>query len=236
MSPVPGQGTAAGRPGPEPGPATRRRGAQLEAALLDAAWLELTEVGYGAFTMEGVAARAGTSRAVLYRRWPNRPELAVAAIRQHTRLAAADIPDTGTLRGDVLALLRHVSALAGEIAGVVSFLIADHFNETGMSAAVLRERTLAGEPTAMQIVLDRAVARGEIDPDRLSPRIASLPLDLVRHDLIMNRSPVPDPALIEIVDRIFLPLLRAEPPDVTPTDIMRGSIPTATGSCSHAGR
>ena len=64
---------------------------------------------------------------------------------------------------------------------------------------------------AMQIVLDRAVARGEIDPGRLSPRIASLPLDLVRHDLIMNRSPVPDPALIEIVDRVFLPLLRGEP-------------------------
>lgn len=205
--------------GHKPGPVTRRRGAQLEAALLEAAWAELTAVGYGAFTMEGVAVRAGTSRAVLYRRWSNRPELAVAAIRQHTRLAAADIPDTGTLRGDVLALLRQVSARAGEIVGVFSFLIADHFDETGMSPAVLRERALAGEPTAMQIVLDRAVARGEIDPGRLSPRIASLPLDLVRHDLIMNRSPAPDSALIEIVDRIFLPLLGGEPPDATPTDI-----------------
>ncbi len=65
--------------------------------------------GYGAFTMAGVAVRAGTSRAVLYRRWSNRPELAIAAIRQHTRLAAADTPGTGTLRGDVLALLRHMA-------------------------------------------------------------------------------------------------------------------------------
>jgi len=198
--------------GRAPGPATRRRGTQLEAALLDAAWAELTEVGYSAFTMEGVATRAKTSRAVLYRRWSNRSSLAIAAIRRQTKLAVVDIPDTGTLRDDVLALLRHASARFGEVAGVFSFLIADHFNETGMSAAVLRERALAGEPTAWQIVLDRAVARGEIDPDVLSPRIASLPLDLVRHDVIMNRSSVPDKTLVEIVDRIFLPLVFADRP------------------------
>jgi AcrR family transcriptional regulator len=177
---------------------------------LEAAWVELTAVGYCAFTMEGVAARAKTSRAVLYRRWPNRPELAMAAIRQHTRLAAADIPDTGTLRGDVLALLRHVSARIGELAGVFSFLIAEYFDQTGLSPADLRERALAGQQTAMQVVLDRAVARGEIDADRVSPRIASLPLDLVRHDLIMNRSSVPEATLIEIVDDLFLPLLCAK--------------------------
>ncbi len=90
--------------------------------------------------------------------------------------------------------------------GVVSFLIADYFHEAGLPAAVLRERALAGEPTAMQIVLDRVVARGEIEADRLSPRIASLPLDLMRHDLIMNRSTVSDPTLIEIVDTLFLPV------------------------------
>ena len=64
-------------------PPTRRRGSKLEAALLQAAWDELTEAGYTAFTMEGVAARAKTSRAVLYRRWPNRPELVVAALHEH---------------------------------------------------------------------------------------------------------------------------------------------------------
>ena len=198
--------------GRAPGPATRRRGTQLEAALLDAAWAELTEVGYSAFTMEGVATRAKPSRAVLYRRWSHRSSLAIAAIRRQTKLAVVDIPDTGTLRDDVLALLRHASARFGEVAGVFSFLIADYYNETGMSAAVLRERALAGEPTAWQIVLDRAVARGEIDPDVLSPRIASLPLDLVRHDVIMNRSSVPDKTLVEIVDRIFLPLVFADRP------------------------
>ena len=84
-----------------------------------------------------------------------------------------------------------------------------------MSAAGVRERELTGEPTAMEILLDRAVARGEIDPGRLSPRIASLPLDLVRHDLIMNRAPAPDKTLVEIVDRIFLPLVLAGRPEQT---------------------
>ena len=210
---MPAKGTATGRAasGRKPGPPTRRRGARLETALLDAAWAELTAVGYSSFTMEGVATRAKTSRAVLYRRWSNRPELALAAIRHQTKLAAVDIPDTGTLRDDVLALLRHASGRVGEVAGVISFLIADYFDETGIPAAVLRERALAGEPTAMQIVLDRAVARGEIEAD-VSSRIASLPLDLVRHDVIMNRCPVPDEALVEIVDRLFLPLILAEQP------------------------
>ena len=64
----------------------------------------------------------------------------------------------------------------------------------------------------MAAIIQRAVERGEIDPGRLSPRIASLPLDLVRRDPIMNRAPVPDDTLVEIVDRLFLPLVLAGPP------------------------
>jgi AcrR family transcriptional regulator len=190
-----------------PGPATRRRGTKLEAAILEAAWDELTEVGYPGLTMEGVAARAKTSRAVLYRRWPNRPELVVAALGHHAAVAPIGVADTGTLRGDLLALLRHMSARVGEVAGVFSFLIADYFQQEGLSPAVLRERAVAGVPSEMALILERAVERGEVDPARLSPRIRSLPVDIVRHDLIMNQQPVPDSTLVEIVDKIFLPLV-----------------------------
>ena len=187
---------------------TRRRGSRLEAAILEAAWDELAEVGYAALTMEGVAARARTSRAVLYRRWPNRPELVVAALRHRTDFTSPEAFDTGTLRGDVLALLRHMSTRVGEIAGALSFLIAASFEEVGLTPAGLRERAVAGEPGTMEAILDRAAARGEIDPGRLSPRMASLPVDLVRHDLIMTLAPIPDSTLMEIVDKIFLPLVR----------------------------
>jgi AcrR family transcriptional regulator len=189
-------------------PTRRRRGAALEAALLEAAWDELRAVGYADFTLDGVAARAGTSRPVLARRWSTRAELVVAAIRHHTSLAAPDPPDTGTLRGDVLTLLRQMSASVGEVAAVLSFAIADYFHTTGLPPSDLRERAIANAPSTMAAIIQRAVERGEIDPARLTPRIASLPVDLVRHDLIMDQAPIPDETLIEIVDRIFTPLVR----------------------------
>jgi AcrR family transcriptional regulator len=199
--------------GQRPAPATRRRrGAELEAALLDAAWDELCAVGYPGFTLDGVAARAGTSRPVLARRWSNRTELVVAAIGRHAARTALDIPDTGTLREDVLALLRQWSASVSEVAGVLSFVFADYFDANGLAPSDLRERILVGTPSRMAAVIKRAVERGEIDPGRLSPRLASLPVDLVRHDVIMTRAPVPDETLTEIVDRLFLPLVLAERP------------------------
>jgi AcrR family transcriptional regulator len=189
-------------------PQLRRRGSRLEEALLQAAWDELVEVGYSALTMEGVAVRARTSRAVLYRRWSGRPQLVVAALQHHIGTDPFQVPDTGSLRDDLLAVLRHVSS-NGDMAGVLSFLIADSFNEFGISPAVLRQRALAGnENGGSALVIERAIARGEIDPGRLSPRVRSLPLDLVRHELMMTQAPVPDATLVEIVDEIFLPLVR----------------------------
>jgi AcrR family transcriptional regulator len=194
-------------------PPRRRRGAVLEAAVLEAAWDELRAVGYPAFTLDGVAARAGTSRPVLARRWSNRAELAAAAIRHHVTLETPEQqPDTGTVRGDVLAVLRKISAGVSEIAGVLTFVLSDYFNATGRPPAEARERAIASGGSVMAAIIDRAVERGEIDPRRLTPTIAALPVDLVRNYLIMNQSPVPDDILVEIVDRIFLPLVQARQP------------------------
>ena len=113
----------------------------------------------------------------------------------------------------MLALLRQMSASVSEIVGVLSFMFADYFDATGLSPSDLREQAITGIPSRMAAIIQRAVERGEIDPGRLSPRIASLPVDLVRHDLIMSREPVPEETLVEIVDRIFLPLVLADRPD-----------------------
>ena len=66
----------------------------------------------------------------------------------------------------------------------------------------------AGEPSALDEMLRRAAARGEIGPGEVSPRIAAVAVDLVRHDLIMNQAPMPDADLVAIVDDIYLPLVR----------------------------
>src|SRR5262249_38301928 len=93
-------------------------GEVLEAAILDATLAELAEVGYARLAMERIAARAHTSKASLYKRWPNRVELVVAALRHH-RGAADPAPDTGSLREDVLTLLRRGAALLDGLFGQV---------------------------------------------------------------------------------------------------------------------
>ena len=89
----------------------RRHGEERESAILDAAWAELVEVGYTRLTREAVAARAGTSKPVVYRRWPGRPELVLAACACGFP-ARATCP-TGTVRDpQVFALLMKQVARA----------------------------------------------------------------------------------------------------------------------------
>jgi AcrR family transcriptional regulator len=190
----------------QPGKARRRRGATLEAALLEAAWDELMAVGYASLTMEGVATRAHANKTVIYRRWSTRRELVMAALRHHK--TGKEVPNTGSLRGDVLALLRAISERNVELAGLISVLQADYYQETGLPPVALRERTPGGASEIMESLLRRAVDRGEIDAGRITPRIARLPIDLVHHDLTMTLAPMTEAALEEIVDTIFLPLLR----------------------------
>jgi len=190
--------------------ATRRRGATLEHALLDAAWEELQESGYPKLTMERVAERAGTSRAVIYRRWRNRSELVIAAMRYRQPVLSGSIPDTGALRGDTLAVLRRAAGRITEIGpdsviGMLGDLLGDDeaFDH-------IRDQLLRGGGEIMAGVLDRAAARGEIRHD-ISPRVARLPLDLLRHELILTRQPPSQQTLEEIVDDIFLPLVLRNP-------------------------
>ena len=103
----------------------RRRGEALEVALLEATWTELKEVGYTQISFDNVAKRAGTSKAVLYRRWPNRLELVRAALRFHRPLPPTFVPKTGSLRGDVLALLEHMTYGMNEIPDIVWGMVAD---------------------------------------------------------------------------------------------------------------
>lgn len=192
---------------------TRRRGAALEDALLDAAWAELQAVGYAGLTMEAVADRAGTSRAVLYRRWRNRPELVLAVIRRHRPLLSGEIPDTGTLRGDVLALLRRMSARLAEIGPETVYgLLGDYLGDADMFARS-RDQLLSISAEVMETILKRAADRGEARA-AVENRIATLPTALFRNELFLARTPPSEGTLVEIVDDVFLPLVRPQPGEV----------------------
>ena len=191
----------------EPNP-QRRRGRVLEEALLDATWAELTERGYDAFTIDAVAARAGTSRAVLYRRWPGKPELVHAALLHEAGKDFVVAPDTGTLRGDMTALMRRANKVRFRLAIEVFTRLGGFYRETGTSLAGLTAAVLDGRDSALDGVIRRAIDRGEISADGLTELIARLPLDLFRYELLMTLEAVPDDTIEEIVDTIFLPLVR----------------------------
>ena len=172
---------------------TRRRGAALEQGILDAAWAELSEVGYADLTMAGVAARAGTAKSVLYRRWPDKAELVRAAVERRVPRLSGPVR-TGELRADVLAVLDRLIAAMREVR-VVGDLA---------SGAWLRRRA---EDEAI-IWMTEVLVAADVDPATMSRRVLRLPVDLVVHDLLVGSGET-DPA--EIADDIFLPLLRRGP-------------------------
>jgi AcrR family transcriptional regulator len=193
---------------------TRRHGAELEAAILDAAWEQLVAEGYEHFTVDTVAARARTSKPVLYRRWKTREDLLRATARHRGAADAPAIPDTGTLRGDLLALLAHANTTRNPMAALMSSMLGSYYNQTGPTPAELREAFLSqrNSGSAVEQVINRAIERGEIDPNRLTPRIIDLPFDLFRNEVMMTLKPVPDHVLRQIVDDIFIPLVTTQQP------------------------
>ncbi|OBK39913.1 TetR family transcriptional regulator [Mycobacterium sp. 1245111.1] len=192
----------------EGAPPQRRRGEALETALLDAAWEELTERGYDELTMDAVATRAGTSRAVLYRRWPSKQDLVVATLTQYVKTEFVDAPDTGSLRGDVIGLLKLANKLRVRLAMLVFTQLGGFYRDANTNLAELGAFVQGGRDAMLDEVMARAVARGEIRAGQVSDRVARVPVELFRYELMMTLKPVADEVIEEIVDEIFLPLVR----------------------------
>jgi AcrR family transcriptional regulator len=206
------ENTAMGRTPANDNKQTRRRGAELESAILDAAWEQLIAEGYEHFTVDTVAARARTSKPVLYRRWKTREDMLRATVRHRGAANLLPAPDTGTLRGDLLALLTEANTDHNPMAALVSSMLGSYYNKTGPTPAELRAEFRSQRGSALEEVVNRAVERGEVDPARLTPRIVDLPFDLFRHEMMMTLKPVPGHVLRQIVDDIFIPLVTTQPP------------------------
>ncbi len=166
------------------------------------------ERGYSGLTFDSVARRAGTSRPVVNRRWATKGALVQdAMIRASDRAVLVD-PRTGSLRDDTIDLLEQLNVWFAGFAAIMTAQLAAYFDELGTSPAELREMLVGTRRSVIEAVTQRAVDQGEIDGAKLTPRIARLPYDLLRHEAIMNLRPMSSEAIREVVDTIFLPLLR----------------------------
>lgn len=187
---------------------SRRRGAQLEQAILDAAWDELREVGYARLTIEAVAARAGTSKPVIYRRWGGRAELVLAAWFRNLPVEPA-VPDTGSLRGDLHMLFTRIARRADSMmCEMVAGVMGEAFRHPEV-AALLGERLANPTPLidAVRTIVRKAVERGELSPVELPHRALRLPLDLVRNESMTCGAPVGEETVASLVDDVYVPLL-----------------------------
>lgn len=160
----------------------------------------LAEAGYARLTMDQVAARARVSKSSLYLRWPNKVALVADAL-QHRARAVPEVPDTGSLPGDMrvflLGLLRSrgeaaraLAAVSGEIATNPELRQAWHRGLAGMLTGCLRA------------IVGRAVARGELAADSDVELLAELPLSLLQNWRLEHRAQ-PDEAVVERIVRQF---------------------------------
>ncbi|GAA1995180.1 TetR/AcrR family transcriptional regulator [Amycolatopsis minnesotensis] len=185
---------------------SRRRGKELHDAILDAAYAELTEHGYGAFSLDRVAERARTGKTSVYKRWPTRPEIVIAAVLRELP-DRMDVPDTGDLREDLIEVLRYfASRLASPIGKVMPGLLAESIRDFELRDA-FREHIFAARPLPVDEVLRRAVERGQARPSAVHPRVVMVGPALLREHFFLNGAPIAEDVLADIVDTAVLPLV-----------------------------
>jgi AcrR family transcriptional regulator len=187
----------------------RQMDASRDAALRDAALELLAEIGYDRLSIDAVAARAKASKMTIYRRWSGKAELVVDAISSLRK--PGEIPDTGSLRGDLEAMARSSDSPdirfdAQLVLGLVTALTRDP-----ELRQVIREQLIGRDGIRLRQVFERAVARGEIPQGRnLDLLISVFPALVIHHLLIFGE--LPDTSFtVQVINELILPLA-ADPP------------------------
>jgi AcrR family transcriptional regulator len=196
--------------------ASRRRGAALEDAILDAAHAELTEAGYTAFSVEAVAARAHTGKASIYRRWPTKQELVMDALCAHMPTVEdcglrPVLPDSVTTIDALHIVARKITSVMSGPAGDAMRAVKCEAVTDAELARAIDERFQAPRRAALLALLERGVARGEVRPDAATPLVADVLPAVLTHRVILLREPVTEAIITEIVDRVIIPLIQPYP-------------------------
>ena len=185
----------------------RRRDHTRDPKILDAALQVLAETGFDGMTIDMVAARARAGKATLYRRWPSKAELVIDAVAGMTadHIDQADLPDTGTLRGDLIAMIKPHTIEEGErkmriMAGLMSMLSRHPELGETLNAAIVEPRA-----AVTRMLLRRAVDRGEIPPDCDIETLALITPSMVTYRTLVLKKPVTRPFLTTLIDHVLLP-------------------------------
>jgi AcrR family transcriptional regulator len=191
----------------------RKRDHTRDPEIIEATLDVLAETGYDGMTIDMVAARAKAGKATVYRRWSSKPELVLDAVAcmKGSEIDLAALPDTGTLRGDLIALIKPPNIRDAErklrvMAGIVSMIARDP-----ELAAAAREALVEPRAAANRILFRRAVERGEI-PDTVDiERLCTIGPALVAYRTLMLGQPVDRDFLIGNIDNVILPAAGVRP-------------------------
>jgi AcrR family transcriptional regulator len=170
----------------------RPRSAEADRAILDAAGSLLAERGLSGMSIEEVAARAGVGKATIYRRWPSKGLLALDAFMIMFR-SLQPPPDSGSLRGDLLIALRAwIRAVTATPAGpLLASLIAAAQHDPELHAA-WRDQVLEPLRAQHRVMLERAVARGEISQAVDQDVVLDLFFGAAQHRLLLGHLELTD--------------------------------------------
>lgn len=188
----------------------RRRGTDLEDAVLSAAWELLKENGYHDFTMAEVAKKANAAKPVLYRRWPEKSSLAATAIIKFGPKLDVTIPDTGSLRQDLIVFFNQLIKIF-DMFGTEKLkgLVADRLKTIPMEKLFTTSNSKNELQDAIIQILKQAEKRDELVVKDISPRVLHLPNVLFINEVI-SQEVVTKEVIVEIVDDILIPAFTAK--------------------------
>ena len=195
----------------EPNRMGRKRDHSRDGDILDAALDVLAETGYDGMTIDMVAARAKAGKATLYRRWESKAELVIDAVACMKQTDLEHLPDTGTLRGDLIGMIKTLTIHEGErklrvMSGLASLISrSPELAETARAAII--EPCLALNRTLMQ----RARDRGEIAADADIELAAMIAPAMISYRVLMLRTPSTREFMVSLIDTVILPALGIRP-------------------------
>jgi AcrR family transcriptional regulator len=192
----------------------RKRDHTRDPEILDVALDVLAETGYDGMTIDMVATRAKAGKATLYRRWPSKADLVLDAVvcMKSKDIDLDALPDTGTLRGDLVAMVKPPSIRESERKLKVMAGIASMIARSPELAAAAQNALVEPRASINRVFFRRAIDRGEIPADADVERLCMIAPAMVAYRVLMLGKPVDRDFLIWTIDQVVLPAagLRSE--------------------------